>query len=142
MAMMGSGFVWLVKHPVHDRLKVQCTFNSSSPIFQSVSPLSVGSNSTFGNGRYLGNNSSNSTLFSAFLTFPSNSLSRPDPVQSAAEQPIDTKVPAEAKVLPLLGLNMWEHAYIMDYGLDREAYVKNFWNAVNWNRLAIMLNLY
>jgi Fe-Mn family superoxide dismutase len=64
-------------------------------------------------------------------------------MQSAStEQPIDTKVPAEAKVLPLLGVSMWEHAFILDYGLDREAYLKNFWNAVNWNRLAIMLNLY
>lgn len=141
--MMGSGYVWLVKNPINDRLKINCTFNCSSPVFQSVSPLSIGSNSSFANGR-LGNNSSNSTLFSAFLTFPSNTITRPDNniLSSTAEQPIDTKVPAEAKVLPLLGVNMWEHAYLLDYGLDREAYLKNFWNAVNWNRLAIMLNLY
>ena len=33
---------------------------------------------------------------------------------------------------PLLCLDMWEHAYVRDYGLDKERYVSNFFDAVNW----------
>ncbi|KAI8869611.1 manganese and iron superoxide dismutase, partial [Ramicandelaber brevisporus] len=35
--------------------------------------------------------------------------------------------------VPILALNMWEHAYLRDYGLDRERYVKNFWQNVDWS---------
>lgn len=36
---------------------------------------------------------------------------------------------------PILCLNMWEHAYISDYGLDRRAYIMNFWKCVAWEQL-------
>ncbi|KAI8320387.1 manganese and iron superoxide dismutase [Martensiomyces pterosporus] len=36
------------------------------------------------------------------------------------------------KLAPVLGLSMWQEAFLPDYGLDREAYVKRFWDAVNW----------
>jgi len=34
---------------------------------------------------------------------------------------------------PLLTCDVWEHAYYVDTRNDRGAYVKNFWNIVNWN---------
>ncbi|KAJ2561687.1 kinetochore-associated Ndc80 complex subunit ndc80 [Coemansia sp. RSA 1822] len=40
-----------------------------------------------------------------------------------------------ARVLPVLGLSMWQEAYIPDYGLDRAAYVNNFWKVINWERV-------
>jgi len=33
----------------------------------------------------------------------------------------------------LLVLDMWEHAYYIDYKNDKKSYVSNFWKILNWN---------
>lgn len=35
--------------------------------------------------------------------------------------------------LPIIVLDVYEHAYFMDYGADRQAYLKAFWKNFNWS---------
>jgi Fe-Mn family superoxide dismutase len=35
----------------------------------------------------------------------------------------------------VMALDVWEHAYYLDYKNDRAKFVENWWNVVNWDRI-------
>ena len=64
----------------------------------------------------------------AWLTVKGGALS----VVSTANQ----DSPLSDGAVPVLGLDVWEHAYYLHYQNRRADYISAFWNVVNWPQVA------
>lgn len=52
----------------------------------------------------------------------------------------DADTPAGTEATPILTLDVWEHAYYVDFRNDRGKFIEGFWNHVNWQHANDQLN--
>lgn len=57
-------------------------------------------------------------------------------VTSTANQDNPIMDIAETRGTPLLGIDVWEHAYYLKYQNRRAEYLTNIWNVINWDEVS------
>ena len=144
MAVIGSGWTWLLlDNSNNGKLIVTNTFNGDVPLFTGIvnhRPSTVGIKND-GNAVKSANTLlsllTRSSMLSASSTGNTMALHCPTPCTKMNQQRVKTK----SSTLPSLLINMWEHAWIPDYATNKEAYIKDCWERINWQQSGCIVTM-
>ncbi|KAK6354419.1 hypothetical protein TWF730_008824 [Orbilia blumenaviensis] len=127
LACFSNAFVWLVLDHHNKKLKILTTYNSGTPYGLPNRRQSVDVNTTTRPHQ-------DPNTFPSSLQASDYSNSSDNYTRSLADIPSDeTTAGREGGYSPLLCVNVWEHAWLADYGFDKkEEYLNNWWDAVDW----------
>lgn len=53
---------------------------------------------------------------------------------------VNQETPLSYGLLPLFTIDLWEHAYYLQYKNDKNAYINNFWNKANFDNASKLYN--
>ncbi|KAK7205161.1 Manganese/iron superoxide dismutase [Myxozyma melibiosi] len=108
-SMCGNGFVWLVEGP-NKQLFVTATYNSGTP-YDDAHGMNVDMNGPV-------SEATRNSVRENEAMLRQRAKRRPD------------------WPLPLLCINVWEHAYLTDYGFEgKEEYFENWWKSIDWHKV-------
>lgn len=133
MAVVGSGWTWLLVDN-NGKVTVANTFNGDVPLFGNI--VNHRPSPTVNTKSDTTSAASANALLSLLSrpVVPSNIMAATNVRQE--EEPVRE---AHVQYTPLAVINMWEHAWIPDYALNKEAYVKDCWERINWQRVDALL---
>lgn len=155
-AMFGPGFLWLVRAGPAD-YRLLPTYLAGSPYpgahwrqqpTEMQTRANDGSAANYFRNNFLASRSrrpppptfaSASASPASSTASPSSSSSLPSSAPTASAAPLP---PGGINLEPLLCLNTWEHAWLLDWGFGSDgqsgkmAYVEAWWNLIDWNKVA------
>jgi superoxide dismutase len=134
-SLFGSGWVWLVRINNNDSSSTSKILSSNSA---SHSNIKLGILSTI-------NGWTPMSLLMA-TSSPSSSVgngNRPSISQMlfGSSNFLDTSSTPFGYYSPVFGISLFENSYLLEFGLDKRAYIDALWKYINWNRIAILLNI-
>ncbi|KAJ1975529.1 hypothetical protein H4R33_006633 [Dimargaris cristalligena] len=147
MAIFGSGWTWLVQDEA-GLLRILNTYNAGSVLTPSrMDEVDGNTNAsatptTSGAGGLL--QSSESVVSQPTVSMDPWATNAADPFYKSnyfvntgigAIRQGGSATQSSGEYIPLLALNMWEHAYLRDHKMDKQAYIAHFFNHVNWEKV-------
>ncbi|EPS37097.1 hypothetical protein H072_9291 [Dactylellina haptotyla CBS 200.50] len=135
LACFSNAFVWLVIDNSTKKMRILTTYNSGTPYGLAHRRQAIDTNTTTPPPL-----STEPTDIAARLQQSNEFKSTGDEyTQSLAKHSLpedEMEVGRASMYSPLLCVNVWEHAWLVDYGFDKkEEYLENWWKCIDWGEV-------
>ena len=56
------------------------------------------------------------------------------------DTPLDVYTTNHTQVVPIMAVDIWEHSYYLDQLTEKNYYIDDIWNLINWKKVQERLN--